>query len=113
MLDNHDRLISGIQSNLFMVQQGVMKTPRLDRCGVAGRMRARILACASTAGIPIYEDELRLDDLVTADEVFLSNSLIGIWPVIRCIDPAFKDNAWGIGKLTGRLQSLLAHPSLS
>ena len=70
-------------SNLFVVQAGRLRTPELSRCGVAGVMRARVMAEAGALGIPVEEGRLGLDDLTGADELFLTNSVIGLWPVRR------------------------------
>lgn len=92
MLDRAGRLIEGTMSNVFLVRDGKVQTPRLHRCGVAGVMRALVLQKLSELGIPVIkapviEADLVLDDLYAADEVFLTNSIIGIWPVrkIECL----------------------------
>jgi len=82
MLDQGSRLIEGTMSNVFLVRDGRIYTPRLQRCGVAGIVRELILQQMSDCA-PIREDDLSVDDLLAADEVFLSNSLIGIWPVLK------------------------------
>ncbi len=90
MLDTADRLVEGTMSNLFLVHAGRVMTPRLHRCGVAGVIRHVILHALSEHRAPVIETDLTLNDLYLADEVFLSNSLIGIWPVrkIECIHKA-------------------------
>ena len=100
--DSDDQLIEGTFSNLFLVHGDRLSTPRLDQCGVAGIMRGIILQCAADLGIPCSEGRLSLQDLQRADEIFLTNSIIGIWPVNRCGD-------WSapIGPLTQRLQQAL------
>ncbi len=74
-------VIEGTYSNVFMVRHGGLITPELDQCGVAGVMRDVILELASAAGINCTERAVSLDELYTADEMFLTNSLIGIWPI--------------------------------
>ena len=83
MQDIEGNIIEGTMSNLFVVQAGVLRTPELSRCGVAGVMRAQVMAGAEALGIPVGEERLDLRDLAAADELFLSNSVIGIWPVRR------------------------------
>lgn len=84
MLDTQGNLIEGTMSNVFFVKQGVLCTPSLQQCGVAGIMRGLILATAQAEKIPCKIAEFSLNDLYAAKEVFLSNSLIGIWSV-RCL----------------------------
>jgi 4-amino-4-deoxychorismate lyase len=83
MLDDRGRVISGTMSNLFMVKGARLLTPRLDECGVEGVMRGVILDLAHELTIPAEEVTLTLHDLHQAEELFLSNALIGIWPVRR------------------------------
>jgi len=64
-------------ANLFAVVDGVLLTPALDRCGVAGVGRAEVLTAYPQAQV----GELSLDTLLGASEVFLSSSVRGILPV--------------------------------
>ena len=60
---------------------------------------------AATAGLPTTTTRLSLDDLKAAEEVFLTSSVFGIWPVARLVDPAY---AWPVGPRTRRLMETLA-----
>jgi 4-amino-4-deoxychorismate lyase len=97
------RLVSGTMSNVFIVRNGVLATPRLDVFGVAGVMRRVVLREASKAGFTAQECDLYESDLHAADEVFLTNARIGIWPV-----RAIEDRSLGVGALTRRIQDLIA-----
>ncbi len=83
MLDEHGQVISGTMSNIFIVSDGRLVTPRLTECGVAGVMRGLILDLAGEQAIPRQESALDLAAVRQANELFLCNSLIGIWPVRR------------------------------
>lgn len=83
MLDGAGRVISGTMSNLFAVLPQGLATPALGRCGVKGVMRGAVLAAAAAHGIATVERDLTLADLEHASELFLSNALIGVWPVRR------------------------------
>ena len=87
LLDRAGRLIEGTFCNVFLVKDRVLFTPRLHRCGVVGVMREIVLQQASQLLLTACERDLVPDDLYTADEVFLTNSVIGIWPVckIECL----------------------------
>lgn len=88
MLDEDDRVIEGTMSNLFAVIDGVLTTPDLTRCGIAGVMRELIIEQARDILGGCRVQPMSRTELLQATEVFLSNSLIGIWPVRR-IDGAF------------------------
>ncbi len=103
MLDGEGHLVDGTMSNLFLVADGVLYTPELSRCGVAGVMRATLIDIAQRQGMPLRITPITLDRLAHADEVFISNALIGIWPAKRCGELSF-----AVGPLTRRLQALLA-----
>lgn len=101
MRDTQGRLIEGVYSNLFLVHEGQLRTADLSRCGVAGVMRAALLAHAPAAGIAVQVSDLALSDLAQADEVFVCNSVYGIWPVT-----GFASLNWPPGPLTRKLQAV-------
>jgi 4-amino-4-deoxychorismate lyase len=106
MMDEHKNIIEGTMSNLFCVQHEkhgpVVRTPALDRCGVRGVTRDCILEVASAAKIPAEESVLTLDDVHSSQELFLSNTLIGIWPVRQLEGQTFP-----VGPLTRQLSQAL------
>ncbi|MEN8205075.1 MAG: aminodeoxychorismate lyase [Pseudomonadota bacterium] len=104
MLDVGGDLVEGTMSNVFMVQDGVLITPDLQLCGVAGIMRARVLEMAAENSIVARIQRLDQDALLQADEVFVCNSLMGIWPVTGVDKHTFQK-----GPVTTRLQTLLAN----
>lgn len=99
MLDTDGGLIEGTFSNLFLVRAGQLFTASLDHAGVAGVMREYIMKRAKSLAIDVNICQLRLEDALDADEVFICNSLIGIWPVKR-LDSVEKF----IGPITKQLQ---------
>jgi 4-amino-4-deoxychorismate lyase len=86
LLDTEGYVTEGTMSNLLIVKDGILLTPKLDRCGVAGIMRDVVMERASDRGILVKEARLSLSNLGEADEIFLTNCVIGIWPVCRCDD---------------------------
>ncbi|WP_202368724.1 aminodeoxychorismate lyase [Pseudomonas sp. MWU318] len=101
MLDQAGRVIEGVFSNLFLVRDGILITPDLKRCGVAGVMRAEILFQAESLAIPIQITDISLEQLQWADEVFMCNSVYGVWPV-----RAYAALSWPVGPLTRKLQTI-------
>lgn len=80
---NH--LLEGATGNLFALIGKRLVTPPAGRLVLKGIMRQQLMAAASELGILTVERPLLLSEALTADEVFLSNSLIDIQP-IRSID---------------------------
>lgn len=101
MLDTSGRVIEGVFSNLFLVREGELVTADLSRCGVAGVMRAELLYQAESQGIVTHITDIRLEQLHLADEVFVCNSVYGVWPVRAC-----GSARWSTGPLTRKLQTL-------
>jgi 4-amino-4-deoxychorismate lyase len=83
LCDTRGRVIAGTMSNVFVYTGGRLLTPRLDTCGVAGTVRAMVLRLAPECGVPAAEADLIRADLEAAEGVFLSNAILGIWPVRR------------------------------
>jgi len=81
MLAAHGRVTEGTMSNLFFVKAGILHTPDLSSSGVAGIMREVILEIAHQQKTPVEIAHFSKSDLSAADEIFISNSLIGAWPV--------------------------------
>lgn len=102
MLDWQDRVIEGTMTNLFIVRDGALYTPDLSNCGVAGVMRGIILKLAARRSLACRATELTLPDLERAEELFVCNSVVGIWPVI-----GLNDQRYPIGALTQRLAAAI------
>lgn len=81
LLDRDGHLIEGTRSNLFLVIQGQLVTPDLARCGVAGIQRGRVMAWALQHGLTLQVRDVTLEEALQADELFIVNSVIGLWPV--------------------------------
>ena len=81
LCDEVGRVIGGVRSNVFCWRDGVLLTPDLSRCGVAGVQRQRIIEWALQSGQLLEVRDLALDEILVADEVFVCNSVFGLWPV--------------------------------
>ncbi len=103
MRDTSGRVVEGVFSNLFIVESGRLLTPMLERCGVAGVMREELLHRAKLAKVETLVTDISLDRLLGADEVFMCNSLYGVWPVRQ-----IETRVWSVGPLTRKLQRLVA-----
>jgi len=68
-------LAEGIVSNIFFVKDGAVKTPSID-CGILpGITRAKVIEAAAVLGIPIEEGRFTKKEILSANEVFFTNSL--------------------------------------
>lgn len=103
MMDSRDRIIEGTMSNVFLVRDGGLLTPDLSECGVSGVVRGIILESCNALSIPCRVTELTCQDLQEADELFLTNSIIGIWPIT-----ALMGARYALGPITQRLAGELA-----
>ena len=81
MLNDRGEVVCGTMSNLFYTQAGVLFTPELHECGVSGIMRQATMEVAQSLGIEVQELKVDPQDLQNAEDVFLSNALIGLWPL--------------------------------
>jgi len=105
LLDSQGSLIEATMSNVFLLNGGALRTPRLDQAGVSGALRAWLFEHAPALGLRVEEAELELGDLVAAEAVLLTNSLIGIWPVAKLIGPI--EHRWRDFSLAQRLTQML------
>jgi branched-chain amino acid aminotransferase len=85
MLNTEGYVSEGSVDNIFIVSEGVLKTPPLEDGMLAGITRAVVIEVATQAGIPCAQTSLRVDDLLQADECFLTGTGAELIPV-RQID---------------------------
>ena len=105
MLDVENNVIESTKANLFVVKNGGLLTPELHHAGICGVMRELILDEARRSGIPVCETSMSLSAVSGADEAFLCNSLIGIWPIHSIA--AAERHLFDIGPITRSLQQAL------
>ncbi|WP_416651516.1 aminodeoxychorismate lyase [Candidatus Pseudothioglobus sp. Uisw_086] len=81
MLDEKENIISVTQGNIYFIFGNKLLTPKLDRCGVVGSRRSLILELAMSLKMEALESNISINQAQKADEVFISNSVIGVQPV--------------------------------
>jgi len=81
LMDAAGDVIAGTRSNLFLVTQGKLITPDLSHCGVAGVQRDRVMAWAKRHDMPLQVRNVSLDEVLHADELFVVNSIMVLWPL--------------------------------
>lgn len=104
LFNNAGNIIEGTMSNLFIIISGRIITPKLDKAGVKGVMRATVMNIAKDLELIVQEDEITKQDLLNADEIFICNSIIGIWPISYIKDSG---RQYPVGTITHKLQYAL------
>lgn len=96
-------LAEGSISNVFIVKGGILKTPPLATPVLPGVTRAGVLELARQLEIDAQECPLSIDDLLDADEIFLTNVIMQIVPVLRVEKHDIGDGH--VGVLTTKLRA--------
>ncbi|MGG3926999.1 aminodeoxychorismate lyase [Metabacillus fastidiosus] len=96
----------GIVTNVFWVKKGIVYTPSLDTGILNGITRQFIMRCLSTLGIPFQEGPYTLDEMIYADEIFLTNSTQEILPVKEMSEHLYPGNE---GVVVNKLKGMYKH----
>ena len=102
MQDESGNIVEGTMTNIFLVEGATLRTPDMTRCGVEGVMRGAVLEQAGRLGITCRVGPVTAIQLEQADELFLTNSLIGLWPVRR-----IENRSYTIGQTTRKIQQAI------
>ncbi len=96
LLDMNGNLAEGMGSNIFIVRNGSLLTPR-EKFVLPGVSRQTVIDLAREAGIPVTETDIDLYDSYTADEMFLTSTSLCICPVtkINGVEIGSKGQVWG------------------
>lgn len=97
VLNSYNRIADATIANIFMVKDGIVKTPALTEGCVAGITRKYLLSCLRKENIPAYETAIEAEELLQASEIFLTNAGYGIRWIRTC----------GKSNYTNELSSLL------
>ena len=79
LLNTASNVADGAITNIFMVNNNLIYTPMIADGALPGVIRSILLEL--NAEFPIIEKSISADELLSADEVFLTNALMGIQPV--------------------------------
>lgn len=82
LLNEHGHVVDGWVHNVFVVRDGVMRTPPVSAGALAGITRDTVITLAREQGLTCVEENLVRTDLYNADEVFLTGTSAGLVPVI-------------------------------
>ena len=92
LLNNYNRIADATIANVFILKDGVIKTPALTEGCVSGVMRRHLLNSLRNENIPVQETTIEVDELLQASEIFLTNSVYGIKWVKSCGDSNYIKN---------------------
>ena len=104
LCDEQGGVIEGTMSNVFLVKGKGLLTPIIDQCGINGIMRQLVIEYAKNKDIPCQQTKIPITMMQQADAVFLTNSLIGIWPVRK-----FEKHRYTESEIINTLQESLEH----
>src|SRR4030042_612704 len=100
-LDN--RLAEGCVSNVFLVKDSVLYTPPINTPVLPGVARKTVCLLAKQNSIKLTEKDLTIDDLLGADEIFLTNVIMQVMPITKVEKHTVGDGR--VGDVTKKLQT--------
>ncbi|MFG6495168.1 D-amino-acid transaminase [Fictibacillus sp. UD] len=92
----------GSSSNVFIVKDGTLKTHPATNLILNGITRQLVLKIAQEIGVPVSEEAFSVEELLNADEVFITSTTMEVTPVIKLLGT--KDQTYQIGPVTTKLQ---------
>jgi 4-amino-4-deoxychorismate lyase len=90
VLDADEMLVSASAANLFWYKDSCWYTPSVERAGIAGITRNRVLSYFVDNDIDCKIVRECLDKLLSAEHIFICNTLMGLVPVIKINQQQFK-----------------------
>jgi branched-chain amino acid aminotransferase len=102
-LNEQGHLAEGSTTNIFLVSHGQLITPSLESGVLPGITREAVLGIARTSNIKATERSADLNELIVAEEVFLTNSILELMPLV-----SVEGKSIGTGKAGKLTRDLLA-----
>ena len=88
LMCNDDLVICGSRSNLFIFSDSTWHTPKLDKAGIEGITRLRLIKLMQAHNINMQIRDISKQDVSQCEAAFVTNSLLGIWPASKIEDKA-------------------------
>ncbi|GAA5645364.1 aminodeoxychorismate lyase [Vibrio proteolyticus] len=101
-LDINGHVVETTMANLFWVKGNTLYTPSLDFAGVSGVVRRLVIEKTPSLQLNVVMGEFDLEHLEQAQEVFMTNSILGVAPVTQ-----IGHHYYSIGAITRRFQESL------
>ncbi len=89
-------------ANLFWRKGNAWFTPDLSRCGVAGVIRQLVIENLNFNQFSLTIADFQLDHLLSADEIFITNAILGIAPITK-----INEHAYNVGEHTRKMQGTI------
>ncbi|WP_164521532.1 aminodeoxychorismate lyase [Iodobacter ciconiae] len=105
MLDRDGFVIEGVMSNVLVLSDNILSTPKLEQSGVSGVMCEVIFDAAVQHGLQVEKRAWTLDEIKQSDAIWLTNSLMGLLPVSDLCGRHFQSHAAQL-LLSGALKQL-------
>lgn len=102
MLDVDGNIIEGTKSNVFICKNDLVITPDLTLCGIEGVIRDKAIEALEKQNTEVEVRNINLSELEKADEVFLTNSILGVWSVSQ-----FESNSYDGNKISKEVHTAL------
>ncbi|MEN8139498.1 MAG: aminotransferase class IV [Bacteroidota bacterium] len=91
LVNESDNLTEAVNANIFIGTDNIISTPKLEDGCVDGILRKKLMELIrERSPYSIIEREIHKDELLQCDEVFLTNSIMGIQPVHKCKDKTYE-----------------------
>jgi branched-chain amino acid aminotransferase len=100
------RLAEGCVSNVFLVKSSMLLTPPIETPVLAGVARKTIFRLGASNSIELLERDLNVDDLLGADEIFLTNVIMQVMPITKVEKHTVGDGK--VGPMAKKLQRSFA-----
>jgi len=97
-----NRLAEGCVSNIFLVKNSILQTPSLETPVLPGIARKTVRELARQQSLDLAEKDLFIGDLLEADEVFLTNVIMEVLPVVGVEQHTVGNGK--VGAITGKLR---------
>ena len=105
LLNSKLHVAEGSISNVFMVKDNIIYTPPIDDGALPGVIRYMIINKLPLDGIEVKEQHISIDMLSNADEIFISNALMGVKPINRLDDKLFSGDFFVANLLSDALRN--------
>ena len=92
LLNDAGRVCDSSIANVFLLKNGTVSTVSLAEGCIAGVMRKNLMRLLAEKGIPVTEAAITVEELLNADEVFLTNSIFNLRWVQRIGDKKYSLN---------------------
>lgn len=105
LLNNHKNVVEALNGNLFLVNGSVIKTPPLSEGCMNGIIRKELIKIIEkTEGLTLEETPISPFELQKADELFMTNTIIGIRPITKYRKKEFSSQV--AQQLVGKLNAI-------